>query len=485
MKKTLILFSAVLALAACNKVEPAVDVISPDAPVTFKVTVGNTDETKAVKSAWANGDKIYVFFEGMAEKWLELTYDGTTWNEAPGSAAFVADDFATLGTKELTAVHVPVSATVNYESSKFSFTDTAGNPIYTYYLYEANKSYTVSGTTVTLVLSLRKPENFVWFHVAGIQDDWDQYYLLGTNAYLMPTACDYVALTGGVTEKETDGHILVPTVDSDGAMYAAKGTEFGAGVTFSFHLVKVNNADDMIATRRYLYTTTNKHLISGHQVNLPALSSWTENKTVKLGFPSYDVYWATGNLSDTQEETGVGVGKGSIVEYNEYGKYYAWADVIGYSPVTYVHDFVESNAPYYDGSAYTKYDDVKLILEKGETGEAANDDAARYCLGGTSWRIPTVDELENLHNYGEWVTSPATGLKVTGPNGLCLFLPAAGYGVGTARWSKGSYGFYWSSVMRAGLNHEQARRLQFYSGGKNINEMKRCIGLSIRPVKGY
>lgn len=484
MKKTLVMLIAALTLIACSKIESSIETdTNADSPVSFKVSVNTPDDTKALKSAWANGDKIYVFFEGLATKYLLLTYNSSTdeWEESQPGGTINSSEFVSLN-KELTAVHIPVAANVSYADSKFSFRDANNDPIYTFYLKQENKTYSFDGSTVTVGLSLAKPAKYVWFHVAGIQDNYSQYYMYLSNNS-KSTACDYVALTGGVTEKETEGHVLVPVADSDGAIYATKGITFGAGIIMPIALIKVNSASDMIATRTYQYNAGPRPFASGTQYNLPGLAKWTENKYVNLGFASFNVNWATGNLTDATEEEVAGPLNGSIVEFNEYGKYYAWADVTGYSPTKYVHSFDLTTVPYYDSgtSAYTKYDNVKLILEKGGAGEA-NDDAARYRLG-SPWRMPIIDEVENLYNAGEWVTTPANGWKVSGPNGLCLFLPAAGRGVEKARWSKGSEGYYWSSVIRANSGYVYARRLQFTASANNINEGLREQGFSIRPVR--
>ena len=88
------------------------DTQNEGAPMTFNVTVA---ETKAVKADWADGDKIYVFFNGLATKYLVLTYDGTEWTNTSGGGTLLDSDFSDLGTKTLTAVHFPVAVDVSYD----------------------------------------------------------------------------------------------------------------------------------------------------------------------------------------------------------------------------------------------------------------------------------------------------------------------------------------------------------------------------------
>jgi uncharacterized lipoprotein YajG len=78
MKKLFIILSAVVALAACSKSEIA-EINEPkqeetvSTPVTFNVTVDEMGVTKALKSAWANGDKIYIKFNGINDKYMYIT----------------------------------------------------------------------------------------------------------------------------------------------------------------------------------------------------------------------------------------------------------------------------------------------------------------------------------------------------------------------------------------------------------------------------
>ena len=114
------------------------DTQNEGAPMTFNVTVA---ETKAVKADWADGDKIYVFFNGLATKYLVLTYDGTEWTNTSGGGTLLDSDFSDLGTKTLTAVHFPVAVDVSYDvdmdsNGWFSFTSGANPCIPIIYLKE-------------------------------------------------------------------------------------------------------------------------------------------------------------------------------------------------------------------------------------------------------------------------------------------------------------------------------------------------------------
>ena len=138
----------------------------------------------------------------------------------------------------------------------------------------------------------------------------------------------------------------------------------------------------------------------------------TENgyQYVDLGL---SVKWATCNVGASNPE--------------EYGKYFAWGETTSKS--------------YYNGSTYTYTDNPTTL--------PMSVDAARANWGG-KWRMPTIDEFEELRNNCTWkwtTQNGVNGYNVRGQNDNCIFLPAAGcaaYGVSVG--GDGSHGFYLSSV---------------------------------------
>ena len=95
-------------------------------------------------------------------------------------------------------------------------------------------------------------------------------------------------------------------------------------------------------------------------------------------------------------------------------------------------------------------------------------------------KLPTNEQLEELKKYCQW-NSAGSGYKLTGPNGNCIFLSAAG-----CRNCDGdldyvdSYGSYWSSTPNGSSN---AWHLFFNSAGVYIGNSSRCYGRSVRLVK--
>lgn len=165
----------------------------------------------------------------------------------------------------------------------------------------------------------------------------------------------------------------------------------------------------------------------------------------------------------------------------EYGNYYAWGEtstkssIYDWSTYKWCNGSPNSMTKYCTSSSYGTVDN-KTQLE-------LSDDAARVNWGG-SWRMPTIDELNNLSSNFTWTwttVNNVNGYKVTASNGNSIFLPAAGCRDEESLYYAGSYGFYWSSSLYAS-GASYARSLGFYSGDHYSYTYYRCDGQSVRPV---
>ena len=440
-------------------------------PMTFNVTVL---ETKAAKTDWADGDKIYVFFNGLETKYLLLERSSGAWTNTSGGGTLRDTDFSGLGTKKLTAVHFPVAVDVAYADSKFSFTS-GGKPVYNYYLFETGKDYTVSGTTVTATLSMGKPADMVQIHVAGIQGSVADYTFGCTK--IKPVACASVGTDGAITESVLQaGARLSGVADADGGIFAGRLTT-AAAANYKFTVASDANI--------YTLTRDSKALTAGKMYNFPSLSTtggsnWAVQNAsdlyVDLGITvgGKKIYWAKCNLGATTE--------------TDYGDYFAWGETTGYNEGK--TNFAWSNYAWGNAdNALTKYCSNSSYGKDGFTDALTTtllpeDDAAYAALGG-EFRMPTKDEMDALCALTkEWVTnyngSGINGYKFTG-NGNTLFLPAAGYQYSTSLYRAGSYGDYWSSSLYTDIPCV-AWRLNFGSGDALKYDFYRCYGLSVRPV---
>lgn len=155
---------------------------------------------------------------------------------------------------------------------------------------------------------------------------------------------------------------------------------------------------------------------------------------VDLGLPS-GTLWATCNVgSETPED---------------YGGYYAWGetepkelyDWKSYQYGRFIHERYELNK-YCTDSAYglNGFVDHLTVMEP-------DDDVARVCWG-EGWRMPTIEEWEELflNTTGVWTTlNDVKGWRCTASNGNSLFLPAGGYWWDDA--FNADLGLYWSRTI--------------------------------------
>ena len=189
---------------------------------------------------------------------------------------------------------------------------------------------------------------------------------------------------------------------------------------------------------------------------------------VDLGLPS-GTKWATMNVGASSP--------------SDYGNYYAWGETSTKSSYTW------ENLKYCldtTGDNFSKYvTDSKYGNVDGKKELDPSDDAA-YVNWGTSWRMPSTEQQDELCEECEWIwTSHGghNGYKVVGPNGNSLFLPAAGYRNVTELDNVGSDGRYWSRTLDTSFGRI-AYSLYFDSSGVAWDDDYRRSGLSVRAVLG-
>ena len=171
---------------------------------------------------------------------------------------------------------------------------------------------------------------------------------------------------------------------------------------------------------------------------------------VDLGLPS-GLKWATCNVGASKPE--------------EYGNHYAWGEIS-----------TKSN--------YSSDNSVTYGKKFSDIGGNPTYDVARKQWGST-WRLPTKAEFEELRQNCTWtwtIQNGIKGYKVTSKkNGNSIFLPAAGWRNGTSLYGQGTYGFYWSSTPHESYSY-YAYSLYFISGYHYTYWYYRNYGQSVRPV---
>ena len=171
-----------------------------------------------------------------------------------------------------------------------------------------------------------------------------------------------------------------------------------------------------------------------------------------------------------------------------FGAYYAWGET--------------EEKENYDWDSYAHYDTSEQTCHDIGTDIAATEYDAAYVRWGSSWRMPSMSQIQELVNecsYSWTKVNGVDGALFTGPNGSKIFLPAAN----TASWnshdnSAGSghnggslksekdpiplSGCYWCSTQH--LSYSSVAGYLFFSYGTAYSDVyrDRYCGLTVRPV---
>ena len=196
-----------------------------------------------------------------------------------------------------------------------------------------------------------------------------------------------------------------------------------------------------------------------------------EDDCVDLGLPSGTI-WATRNVGANSPE--------------EYGDYFAWGETEPKD--NYIWDTYKWLESVVSGHwNFIKYNtDANQGVVDDKTELDPEDDAA-YVNWGSSWRMPSREQLDELMENCTWEWTQMNGVNgqlLTGPNGKTLFFPAAGESL---VYSMGQYGYYWSrSIFFVPPYYyftQNASNIQLGSDYMEVNCSSRCIGATVRAVR--
>lgn len=190
-----------------------------------------------------------------------------------------------------------------------------------------------------------------------------------------------------------------------------------------------------------------------------------KHDAVDLGL---SVKWASYNIGASSPE--------------EYGDYFAWGETKSKGT------FDWSSYKWCQGSSttMTKYCVISNYgnIDK-KTTLGLDDDAAHVNWGG-SWRMPTVEEQNELYKKCSWVWSTlngVNGIKVTSKvNGNSIFLPAAGCFEPNGVAGVGTSGYYWSKTLDAESSDDAYYQYFISDMVGRYYDNDRCVGQSVRPV---
>ena len=185
----------------------------------------------------------------------------------------------------------------------------------------------------------------------------------------------------------------------------------------------------------------------------------TQSEKVDLGL---SVEWASCNINVERPE--------------DIGYYYAWGETEPKD--TYNWDNYVFHIPG-TGSESSKYnDDGRMYLDW-------DDDIVHRSKGG-NWRMPTIEEWEELKNECEWEETTRNGVHgywiVSKTNGNSIFLPGGGYKDDIYR-KGGTSARYWS-LSASNQDPSWARNLNETLSGYNwyLHGDLRCYGMPVRGV---
>lgn len=185
---------------------------------------------------------------------------------------------------------------------------------------------------------------------------------------------------------------------------------------------------------------------------------------VDLGLPS-GTLWATCNIGANSPE--------------DYGDYFAWGET---APK---HEYTQQNYEWYDYSRYifTKYCTYSMYGIVDHKTELDPEDDAAYVNWGPSWRMPTLEQIQELIDNCSWkwtLRNGEFGQLVTGPNGNTLFLPTTGMhdsSIINADW----LGVIWSRTLF--IEPHSGYVLEYHGGGLQVYNDHRSWGCTVRAVR--
>ena len=437
MKKhiqTWLLVAAILTLVSCSSEN---DEIVADNETNKLMTFTATQEGDAVNTKtalysdsttiiWQTNDKISIF-DGEGNHSFALktgagtnsaTFEGTASEAETYTAIYPYQQNATLSNGKVTNVTLPATQ----KAIEGGFDPTAA-------LMMAQSNNT-SLQFKNVVGYVKVKPNFACSKIV-LRSGRASEYLVGTGTltYIsdVPTfdfttsKSDSITLEGNIKSGKTY-YIAVPTTKLTAGWTISFTTSDGSNVytrkskkDITFTRNKVINLGDFKTEGKY-WCDKERGIVEENQ------EVYMGNFTIEE--KTYKVYFAKSNLTAT----------GLAAKETDFGDYFAWASTEPWltsytltgSAITFNSwkegksgGYTESNAPYREGSNYTKYTKPEETLE-------IFDDAARQILGG-KWQVPTAHILYELCNQTKFTWSWSNnGMKIS--NGTnSIFLPAAGY----------------------------------------------------------
>lgn len=435
MKKILTILCAFAALLSCSKIQDTAQ--SPELRVNIRVT--RSDDfaaTKAtVKSKWADGDMIYLFFSNFSSKFLELKYDRKAhgW-KALAQGGLEATDLAAATLGKMTAVFLPYGsgASIRLSGNRRIFTQGEEDLQYCgYFLMAEDVSYTVSDGELDADLNLTTPalsgnDKLVHFDVSGFTSG-HQYELY--QEHLKRLTFVGVSLDGKVVTTIQDKGKAIPgyednTSASTPILSFSGVLDASVAGTAADYQFSVNDVTDCVLYTRDAGEKTVDGTLFAGLGDLSAPAVWNAMEYVDMGLKDEDgkrLMWARRNIGATAEK-----GEGS------YGLYFAFGQTRGYALLGTFGNYtgIEDDHDFYEAW------DLSYEIEDTWPEKLMPEyDAAHVNLKGL-WHMPDISDFKDLVNNtigaGEEgkrimdTETPESGMTfISKINGAELFFPAA------------------------------------------------------------
>ncbi|MCI5482006.1 MAG: fimbrillin family protein [Bacteroidales bacterium] len=259
---------ALMALSACNKEEE-----TASRTLKLDLNIIHGSDTKAVKTGWESGDKIYVFFgkpeDHTTPAYLTLTYNGSSWTEA--WTAGLEAEIASTESGKLHAVYTPGKlGTISYDSywKEYRFTGSDHG----WYLKCENVSYTVSEGVLAATLNMAGTNDFVQFYLEGQAVNAGKLQFSGDK--ILKVKVSSISETGFKQGSHGYGSAIDGVAYKGGLMFSGILKSDARGIETS-HTLKITDtkgtndtADDVV----YTITATKKMKVNDAFV-LPALDN--------------------------------------------------------------------------------------------------------------------------------------------------------------------------------------------------------------------
>ena len=275
--------------------------------------------------------------------------------------------------------------------------------------------------------------------------------------FLLMSAVSFTTAAGNNVRGDVDGDGRVNIDDVTSLIYYL--------LTENSSLVVLDNADVDTDGRINIDDVTSL-------INYLLCGAWPEaaHEWVDLGLPS-GTLWATCNIGADNPE--------------DYGDYFAWGETEPKEQYDW-STYKWCNGSYNTLTKYCSNSDYGANGFVDNKKELDLEDDAAYVNWGTSWRMPTTEQQQELYEQCTWTWTTRNGVngyQVTGPNGTTIFLPAAGFCWDIFLYFHGMLGYYWSSTLYSG-NPSKAYSLDFTSSEVHWNDyIDRSSGLAVRAVR--